>query len=84
MKNGLSLSDFPGFSPRNYTAVSILERLGLSSPSEAQIRLIESLLLMLTRPEKINPKMIKHCIGDDKLAYSFLYLKNKIMVSQRK
>jgi hypothetical protein len=60
----------------NYTAVSILERLGIS-PSQEQINLMESVLLMATYPKKVNPTTIKHCVGEDNLAYLFLHLRNQ-------
>jgi hypothetical protein len=60
----------------NYTAVSILERLGIS-PSQEQINLMESVLLMATYPKKVNPATIKHCVGEDNLAYLFLHLRNQ-------
>mgnify|MGYP000325981030 CR=1 FL=1 len=60
----------------NYTAVSILERLGIS-PSQEQINLMESVLLMATYPRKVKPATIKHCVGEDNLAYLFLHLRNQ-------
>ena len=60
----------------NYTAVSILERLGIS-PSQEQVNLMESVLLMATYPKKVNPATIKHCVGEDNLAYLFLHLRNQ-------
>ena len=60
----------------NYTAISILERLGLS-PSLEQVNLMESVLLMATYPKKVNPTTIKHCVGEDNLAYLFLHLRNQ-------
>ena len=60
----------------NYTAISILERLGIS-PSQEQITLMESVLLMATYPKKVNPATIKHCVGEDNLAYLFLHLRNQ-------
>ena len=58
----------------NYTAISILERLG---PSQEQVNLMESVLLMATYPKKVNPATIKHCVGEDNLAYLFLHLRNQ-------
>jgi hypothetical protein len=60
----------------NYTAVSILERLGIS-PSQEQVNLMESVLLMATYPKKVNPATIKRCVGEDNLAYLFLHLRNQ-------
>ena len=60
----------------NYTAVSILERLGID-PNQEQIDIIESLVLMASYPKKVNSKMIAQCVGSDKLASLFLYLRNK-------
>ena len=60
----------------NYTAISILERLGIS-PSQEQINLMESVQLMATYPKKVNPTTIKHCVGEDNLAYLFLHLRNQ-------
>ena len=60
----------------NYTAVSILERLGIS-PNQEQIDIMESVVLMASYPKKINPTTIKHCVGEDNLAYLFLHLRNQ-------
>ena len=60
----------------NYTAVSILERLGIS-PSLEQINFMESVLLIATYPKKVNSETIKHCVGKDSLAYLFLHLRNQ-------
>jgi hypothetical protein len=60
----------------NYTAISILERLGIS-PSQEQVTLMESVLLMATYPNKVKPETIKYCVGEDSLAYLFLHLRNK-------
>ncbi len=66
LRKNLSLS--------NYTAISILERLGLSSPTQAQIDIMESMVQIAVHPEKTTPRKVKRCVGDDELAYSFLYL----------
>jgi hypothetical protein len=60
----------------NYTAISILERLGIS-PNQEQINLMESVLLMATYPRKVKAETIKHCVGEDRLAYAFLQLRNQ-------
>lgn len=59
----------------NYTAVSILERLGIS-PNQEQVDLMESVLLLATYPNKVKTETIRHCVGEDTLAYLFLYLRN--------
>ena len=61
----------------NYTAVSVLERLGIKDPSLEQVQIMESMVLMACYPKKVNPQMIEQCAGSDKLASLFLYLKNK-------
>lgn len=60
----------------NYIAVSFLERLGID-PSPEQINITESMVLMGTYPKKVTLKTIKQCVGNDKLASLFLYLRNK-------
>ncbi len=60
----------------NYIAVTILERLGVD-PSQEQIDIIESLILMLAYPQAVDSDTIKQCIGNDKLAYYFLCFRNK-------
>ncbi len=64
--NKLSLS--------NYTAISILERLGLLNPTQEQIDIMESMVLIATHPQKISTKKMKLCVGNNELAYSFLHL----------
>jgi hypothetical protein len=34
-------------------------------------------LLMATYPRKVKPATIKHCVGEDNLAYLFLHLRNQ-------
>jgi hypothetical protein len=72
----MNLDDIRTLSLPNYIAVLISERLGIDA-SQEQIDIIESLVLMATYPKKVKDKTLKKCIGDDKLAYFFLYLKNK-------
>jgi hypothetical protein len=60
----------------NYTAISILDRLGIT-PNQEQVNLMESVLLMATYPNKVKPETIKHCVGEDTLAYLFLHLRNQ-------
>lgn len=60
----------------NYAAVLFLERLGID-PSPEQISITESMVLMGTYPKKVTPKTIEQCVGNDKLASLFLYLRNK-------
>lgn len=60
----------------NYTAVLFLERLN-TAPSPEQITLMEFMVLMATYPKKVTTDMIEKCVGNDKLASLFLYLKNK-------
>jgi hypothetical protein len=60
----------------NYTAIAILERMGID-PTREQITIIESLVLMASHPKKVKSRTIKRCVGEDTLAYLFLYLKNK-------
>ena len=72
----MNLEDIKNLSLPNYTALLISERLGIDA-SQEQIDILESLVLMATYPKKVKDKIIKKCIGTDKLAYFFLYLKNK-------
>jgi hypothetical protein len=59
----------------NYTTIAILERLGLSNPSLEQIDIMESMVLMATHPQQIEPETIRQCVGDNNLAYYFLFIK---------
>ncbi len=61
----------------NYTAVSILERLGITDPSLEQVNIMESVVLMASYPNQVKSGTIEQCVGNDKLAALFLYLKNK-------
>lgn len=72
----MNLDDIKTLSLPNYIALLISERLGIVA-SQEQIDILEALVLMATYPKKVKDKIIKKCIGDDELAYLFLYLRNK-------
>ncbi len=59
-----------------HTAILTLERLGVD-PDQAQIDIMEAIVLMVIDPKRVNSKTIERCVGKDKLAGLFLYLKNK-------
>ncbi|MCD6045071.1 MAG: hypothetical protein K0R48_234 [Gammaproteobacteria bacterium] len=63
----------------NYTAVSILERMGIDA-SQKQVEILESLVLMISHPKKVNWETIRQCVGGDELVYLFLYIKNKDLI----
>lgn len=71
----MKLDNIKSISLPSYTATLILDRLGINA-SQEQIDIIESLVLMATYPKKVKDKMIRRCVGDDEIAYFFLYLKN--------
>jgi hypothetical protein len=73
----MDLASIEELSLPNYAAVSILERLGIKDPSLDQVDIMESVVLMASYPHKVKPGTIEQCVGDDKLAALFLYLKNK-------
>lgn len=60
----------------NYAAVTFLDCLGVD-PSQERINIMELMVLMATYPKKVTLDMIKKCVGNDKLAALFLYLRNK-------
>lgn len=49
----------------NYIAIVVLEQLGLTSPSQQQIDVMESVILLATQPEKLKLEILKICIGDN-------------------
>lgn len=59
----------------NYTALTILDRLGLSDPSLEQIKIMESTVLIGTYPQQIDAETLRQCVGDNSLAYYFLLVK---------
>lgn len=73
----MDLDSIEALSLPNYTAISILDCLGIKDPSLEQVDIMESVVLMASYPQKVKPIFIKQCVGDDKLAALFLYLKNK-------
>lgn len=72
----MNMENIKNLSLPNYIALLISERLGIEANQE-QIDILEALVLMATYPKKVKDKIIKKCIGNDELAYFFLYLKNK-------
>lgn len=73
----MDLESIEELSLPNYTAVLFLERLGIKDPSPEQVDIMEFMVLMGTYPHKIKSRDIEDCVGGDKLAALFLYLKNK-------
>ncbi len=59
----------------NYTAVAILEQLNILDPTQKQIDILESMILMMSNPQQIEPETIRQCVGNDDLAYYFLFVK---------
>jgi hypothetical protein len=59
----------------NYAAVAILQQLGMLAPSQKQITIMESVISMMTNPQQIEPETIRLCVGNNKLAYYFLFVK---------
>lgn len=59
----------------NYAAVAISDRLGLLDPSREQIEILEYTLLIGTYPQQVNPEIIRKCVGNNNLAYYFLFTK---------
>jgi hypothetical protein len=60
----------------HYTALAVLEQLGLSNPTQEQINTMESMVLLASYPQNATTDTIQQCVGNDKLAYYFLYVKN--------
>jgi hypothetical protein len=59
----------------NYTAIAFLENLGISDPNQKQINITETMITMVTHPEETDPETIRQCVGDNNLAYYFLFIK---------
>lgn len=59
----------------NYTAIAVLQQFGTVDPSKQQITIMESVISMITNPQQIDPETIRLCVGDNKLAYYFLFVK---------
>ena len=59
----------------NYAAVAVLEQLGILDPTQKQINIMESMVLMTSDPQQIEPETIRQCVGNDELAYYFLFVK---------
>lgn len=64
----------------NYTAISVLEKLGLLNPSQEQIDVIESLVLIAKQPQRVTHRAVKRCVGNNKLACAFLVSKHQSTV----
>lgn len=56
----------------NYIAILTLEKLGISSPSETQIDIIETLILLANGAENITPEKLEICSGMDHIAQQIL------------
>ncbi len=52
----------------NYIAITILEQIGIDSPSQNQIDIVETLILLGTSPRLMNLDAIEKCLGDDNTA----------------
>lgn len=61
----------------NYTAISLLERFGVSNPNLEQIQRAESAVVLMAYPKKVTVETIKHCVGENELASLFLYFRNR-------
>ncbi len=59
----------------NYTALAILEQLN-TVDTQKQINILESIILMMSNPRQIEPETIRQCVGNDDLAYYFLFVKS--------
>lgn len=64
----------------NYSALCVLEQMGLDAPSQKQIDIIETLLLIAIKPKLIPFKLIKNCITNDSIARRifFRHLSSKL------
>ena len=60
----------------HYTAIAVLTQLGITDPTKEQIDIMESIVLLASYPQSATTDTILECVGDDKLAYYFLYVKN--------
>jgi hypothetical protein len=59
-----------------YTAMAVLTQLGITDPTLEQIDTMESMVLLASYPQDATTDTILECVGNDKLAYYFLYVKN--------
>ncbi|GAB4392405.1 MAG: hypothetical protein Tsb005_06260 [Gammaproteobacteria bacterium] len=53
--------------PANYVAIRVLEKIGVVTPTQQQINIIESLIVMIVKPDLINIEFIEKDFSDDKL-----------------
>ena len=60
----------------DYTVRVILKQLGIISPTEKQVDVMESIVAMIGESARIRPKTIRKCVGNADLAYCYLFLKN--------
>lgn len=57
----------------NYNAIDLLEKLGNTSPSQQQIDLVESLLVLASySKEKVNENQFKMILGDNVVIHRLL------------
>ncbi len=64
-------------SEENYIALSILDQLGISQPNQNQIDIIETVITLVTKPEKLSISELTKCIGNDRLSKYALSSKSK-------
>ncbi len=64
----------------NYSALWVLEQMGLDAPSQKQINIIETLILIAIKPTRIPFQLIKSCIASDAVARRifFRHLSSKL------
>ena len=60
----------------DYTVRVVLRQLGIITPTEKQIDIMESIVAMIGESAKIRPQTIRKCVGNADLAYCYLFLKN--------
>lgn len=59
----------------DYTVKAILRQLGIITPTEKQIDIMESIVAIMGESGKIRPETIRKCVGNADLAYCYLFLK---------
>ncbi len=71
--------------PANYAALAILDYMDIDAPSQKQIDIIETMILVAVKPKLISFKLVENCFADNNVAGRMFsrYLRNKLNMKEQ-